>query len=133
MRGLLRVLSAPARRDGAPATSDQPTLKMADAVVPAAGAAAGRRGAPRLCGAALLGAGLALCAIGSASAGSARCPHPGTVPNSEIYNSANGLETFPGTNVGAIGVGNVCQIGIAISNPPPGVTRRIGTSLWRET
>jgi hypothetical protein len=119
MRGLLRAFVAPACRDGVWATGDQPTLKVIDAVVPPARAAAGRRGALRLYGATLLGTGLALGIIGPALAGSASCPHPGAVPNLEIFNGANGLETFPGTNVGAIGVGNVCQIGVANSNPPP--------------
>jgi hypothetical protein len=128
MRELPRAFVALARRDAKPATPDQPSPDTIDAVVSPARTAAARRGALRLYVATSLGIGLALCVIGPASAAAVSCPHPGAVPTAEIFNSANGLETFPGTNVGAIGVSNVCQIGIANSNPPPGSAAEINGS-----
>lgn len=58
--------------------------------------------------AALLGAALSMIALGSASA----------APCTNIYNTAAGTQTFPGTYVGTVGNGptDICQIGYAAQN-----------------
>jgi hypothetical protein len=62
-----------------------------------------------LYGTAFLGLGLALGAIGEASATVLTC--------TGIYDSSNGTEAFPGTFVGTVEPG--CQIGVVSASPPP--------------
>lgn len=61
----------------------------------------------RMYRAALLGLGVGIVAVGPAFAAPLTCSGAG------IYDSTNGTETFPGTNVGTVGstAGDICQIG----------------------